>query len=130
MRVTDVKVTLVADSRKLLAFASITLDDALVIREFKILDDGNRPHVAMPSRLRFVRCPKCRGRVPVRSSHCNECGAAIGRETRITGGSAQHVDLAYPTDSDFREHLEASILAAYQTELTRSRTKGPAAKSR
>jgi len=121
MRVTDVKVTLMADSRKLLAFASVALDDALVIREFKILHDGERPHVVMPSRLRFVRCPQCRSRVPVRTSFCGDCGTRNESGARVKSGSAQHVDLAYPTNAEFREHLEASVLAAYQNELRRSR---------
>ena len=51
MEITEVRITL-RDDDKLKAFASITLDDALVIRGLKIIESATGMFVAMPSRQR------------------------------------------------------------------------------
>ena len=51
MEITEVRITL-RDDDKLKAFASITLDDALVIRGLKIIEGATGMFVAMPSRQR------------------------------------------------------------------------------
>ena len=51
MRITEVRVSL-RDDAKLKAFASITLDDAFVIRGLKIIEGKAGTFVAMPSRKR------------------------------------------------------------------------------
>jgi len=52
IEITEVRVSL-RDDAKLKAFASITLDDAFVIRGLKVIEGNkNRMFVAMPSRKR------------------------------------------------------------------------------
>ncbi|MDH4036687.1 MAG: septation regulator SpoVG [Candidatus Krumholzibacteria bacterium] len=51
MKITEVRVSL-RDDAKLKAFASITLDDAFVIRGLKIIEGKTGTFVAMPSRRR------------------------------------------------------------------------------
>ncbi len=51
MHVTEVRVTL-RDDGKLRAFASITLDNAFVIRGLKVIEGNSGLFVAMPSRRR------------------------------------------------------------------------------
>ncbi len=51
LEITEVRITL-RDDDKLKAFASITLDDALVIRGLKIIEGATGMFVAMPSRQR------------------------------------------------------------------------------
>lgn len=51
MKITEIRITL-RDDNKLRGFASITLDDAFVIRGLKIIEGGSGPFVAMPSRKR------------------------------------------------------------------------------
>jgi stage V sporulation protein G len=53
MNITEVRVALRDDSDlRLKAFASITLDDAFVVRGIKIIEGQNGMFVAMPSRKR------------------------------------------------------------------------------
>ncbi len=51
MKITEIRITL-RDDNKLKGFASITLDDAFVIRGLKIIEGASGPFVAMPSRKR------------------------------------------------------------------------------
>ena len=51
MKITEIRITL-RDDNKLKGFASITLDDAFVIRGLKIIEGATGPFVAMPSRKR------------------------------------------------------------------------------
>ena len=51
MEITEIRITL-RDDDKLRAFASITLDDSLVIRGLKVIEGANGMFVAMPSRQR------------------------------------------------------------------------------
>lgn len=51
MEITEIRITLREDD-KLKAFASITLDGALVVRGLKIIEGANGTFVAMPSRRR------------------------------------------------------------------------------
>jgi len=51
MQITDVRIQLIKTPRsKLLAFAEITLDDALVIKDFQIFTSQRGCFVGMPSR--------------------------------------------------------------------------------
>jgi len=51
VKITEIRITL-RDDNKLKGFASITLDDAFVIRGLKIIEGATGPFVAMPSRKR------------------------------------------------------------------------------
>ena len=51
MNITEIRITL-RDDNKLKGFASITLDDAFVIRGLKIIEGASGPFIAMPSRKR------------------------------------------------------------------------------
>ena len=50
MKITDIKVRRVYDEGFLRAVVSITIDKVLAIHEIKIVDNGKRRFVAMPSR--------------------------------------------------------------------------------
>ena len=47
---------------RLQAFCSITLDDAFVVRDLKIIEGATGPFVAMPSRKLTAHCPQCGAR--------------------------------------------------------------------
>ncbi len=51
MNITEIRITL-RDDNKLKGFASITLDDAFVVRGLKIIEGASGPFIAMPSRKR------------------------------------------------------------------------------
>ena len=60
MEITEVRVKLMEEpGERLQAFCSITLDDAFVVRDLKIIEGATGPFVAMPSRKLTVRCPQC-----------------------------------------------------------------------
>ena len=51
MEITEVRVKLMEEAgERLQAFCSITLDDAFVVRDLKIIEGATGPFVAMPSR--------------------------------------------------------------------------------
>ncbi|HAE39649.1 MAG TPA: hypothetical protein DCG57_13585 [Candidatus Riflebacteria bacterium] len=51
MQITEVRIQIIkAPRNKLMAFASLTLDDALVIKDFQIFSAPNGCFVGMPSR--------------------------------------------------------------------------------
>ena len=51
MNITEVRVKLTMDpNSKLKGYCSVTLDDAFVVRDLKIIEDSKGPFVAMPSR--------------------------------------------------------------------------------
>ena len=73
MDITEVRIKLMDDpSDRLLAFCSITIDDAFVIRDLKIIEGTNGPFVAMPSRKLTSHCPQCGCKNHLRSAYCNQ----------------------------------------------------------
>jgi len=132
MEITEIRVKLVRGARdKLCAFASITLDDALVIRDIKIIAGAEGLFVAMPSRKLCDRCPQCGGKNYVRSRFCNDCGTRLAKERAGTderGRPRLYSDIAHPIHQRARTHFQDAILAAYEVELEASRKEGYVAK--
>ena len=50
MNITDVRLKKVASDGKMKAIASITIDDAFVVRDIRVIEGQNGLFVAMPSR--------------------------------------------------------------------------------
>ena len=128
--ITDVRVTLIPNARadrsgdRLLAFCSVILGDAFVIRDVKIIGSARGPFVAMPSRKLSERCPKCGGKNHRRARYCNECGDRLSRRRDDSDGRARHrlhADIAHPINSEARELLEKLVLEAYDAEVERSK---------
>jgi len=109
---------------KLRAFCSITIDDAFVIRDLKIIEGTKGPFVAMPSRKLMDRCSRCNGKNHHRARFCNECGLRLP-VTRKGGDPATrfklHSDIAHPINAQCREVVQRRILEEYLGELERSR---------
>jgi stage V sporulation protein G len=124
MNITEIRVKLVgSNTERLKAFCSVTLDDAIVIRDLKIIEGANGPFVAMPSRKLSDRCPKCGAKNHLRARFCNECGARLAenRAPREQDGRVKlHADVAHPINIAGREKLQREVIAAYQKELDRS----------
>jgi stage V sporulation protein G len=124
MNITEIRVKLVgSNTERLKAFCSVTLDDAIVIRDLKIIEGTNGPFVAMPSRKLSDRCPKCGAKNHLRARFCNECGARLAenRAPREQDGRVKlHADVAHPINIAGREQLQREVIAAYQKELDRS----------
>ena len=100
MEITEVRIfpTKSKDGR-LKAYATMTFDDWFVVRNVKIIQGNTSLFVAMPSRKAVDSCVKCGFKNARGSKFCNDCGAAIKRETvheETTDGGRQgdHMDIA------------------------------------
>jgi stage V sporulation protein G len=126
--ITEVRIKLVEDNNeRLQAFCSVTLDNAFVVRDLKIIDGTKGPFVAMPSRKLTDRCPKCGCKNHLRARHCNNCGHKLdeNRALRDADGRAKlHADIAHPINSACREVIQTAVLKAYQEEKERAKQPG------
>lgn len=128
MNVTEIRVKLLKNQPdKLRAFASITIDHCLVVRDLKIIEGPGGLFVAMPSRKLCDRCPRCGGKNHLRAHHCNDCGARLGDqrgELDERGRPRLYADIAHPINQQSRNFVEGVVLKAFEEELERSREAG------
>jgi stage V sporulation protein G len=128
MDITEVRIKLMEDpSERLKAFCSITIDNAFVIRDLKIIDGSAGPFVAMPSRKLTSHCPRCGGKNHLRAGFCNQCGLRLkdDRAARDDEGRAKlYADIAHPINSACRELVQARVIEAYRQELERAKQPG------
>lgn len=131
MDITEVRIFLKSSpDKKLKAYATITLDNAFVVRDIKVIEGSKGLFVAMPSRKLKNPCPKCGYRNSVRSKYCNQCGAAqeISAKPQATPEEqrqSEHRDIAHPITAQCREYIQGKVLEAYEAE----KIKGPQAAS-
>lgn len=123
MEITEVRVSLKdSGNRKLKAYATITLDNAFVVRNVKIIEGNKGLFVAMPSRKMRESCPKCSYKNPRRSKFCNQCGSSLPqteRKLQAEGAGPQqsdHRDIAHPITLECREYIQKKVLEAYDSE--------------
>jgi stage V sporulation protein G len=126
--ITEVRIKLMEDNNeRLLAFCSVTFDDAFVVRDLKIIEGAKGSFVAMPSRKLTDRCTQCGCKNHLRARHCNQCGQKLDEERAIRdadGRAKLHADIAHPINSACREVIQSAILKAYHEERDRSRQPG------
>lgn len=128
MVITEVRIKLMEDNNeRLLAFCSVTFDDAFVVRDLKIIEGAKGSFVAMPSRKLTDRCAQCGYKNHLRARFCNQCGHKLDedRATRDADGRAKlHADIAHPINSACREVIQSAVLKSYQEERERSKQPG------
>ncbi len=128
MQITEVRVKLVGNAaERLLAFCSITIDAAFVVRDLKIIGGPSGPFVAMPSRKLCSHCHGCGFKNPLRAGYCNQCGAkvATGSLPRDDDGRLRlYADIAHPINAACRELIQKRVVAEYEAELVRAREPG------
>ena len=116
MEITEVRVA-VKDSgnRKLKAYATVTFDNAFVVRNIKVIEGNNGLFVAMPARKLKQFCPRCGKKVDVGSKYCNHCGVQLPPSPRMDdkNNSTGHQDIAHPVNKEFREYLQKKVLDMY-----------------
>lgn len=128
MDITEIRIKLMEGSEdRLRAFCSITIDDAFVVRDLKIIDGSNGPFVAMPSRKLTGHCQRCNHKNHLRATYCNHCGAKL----QIDGDSASYdspqklyADVAHPINSDCRELIQNAVIDEFHAELNRCQQPG------
>ena len=131
MEITEVRVSLRdGGNRKLKAYATITFDNAFVVRNVKVIEGNKGLFVAMPSRKMRESCPKCNFKNAVRSKFCNQCGSSLPvteRKPLVEGVNSpqqsEHKDIAHPITLECREYIQKKVLNAYEAE---KRTAAPA----
>jgi stage V sporulation protein G len=118
--ITEVRIKLVEENNeRLMAFCSVTFDNAFVIRDLKIIEGTKGLFVAMPSRKLTDRCGHCGSKNHLRARFCNNCGHKLdeNRAARDADGRAKlHADIAHPINSACREVLQRTILKAFEEE--------------
>lgn len=133
MNISEIRIKLLANQRdKLRAFASMTIDGCLVIRDIKIIEGGRGLFVAMPSRKLCDRCSSCAAKNHIRARYCNECGYRLGEnrgDMDERGRPRLYADISHPINQDARDFVANQILRAYWDELERSKQEGYVAKS-
>lgn len=121
MHITEIRVQLLPRPiDKLCAFVRLTVEDALVVRDIKVIEGAAGRFVAMPSRKLLERCAACGGKNPVRSRFCATCGVRVAPTARAPEGARRYADVCHPINQAARASLEATVLEAYQAELARS----------
>ncbi|MDD4953798.1 MAG: septation protein SpoVG family protein [Candidatus Omnitrophica bacterium] len=127
MEITEVRVILKdSPDKKLKAYATVTFDNAFVVRNIKVIEGTSGLFIAMPSRKVKQSCPKCNFKNELRSKYCNQCGAQLPLAPRLppteagngigAGAQLEHKDIAHPITQSFREYLQKRVLEAYGQE--------------
>ena len=121
MEITEVRIfSRESPDKKLKAYATVTFDNAFVVRNIKVIQGTSGLFIAMPSRRIKRSCPKCGYRNELRSKFCNFCGGMLPlppkpglsvQETELS----EHRDICHPITQSFREYLSRRVLEAYQS---------------
>ncbi|QDT04421.1 Putative septation protein SpoVG [Rubripirellula lacrimiformis] len=127
MEITEIRIKLMEGSEdRLRAFCSITIDNAFVIRDLKIIDGTSGPFVAMPSRKLSGHCGRCNHKNHLRASYCNHCGAKLQSDGGDNFDSPQklYADVAHPINSECRELIQNAVITEFDAELSRCQQPG------
>lgn len=128
MDITEVRIKLVENAaERLLAFCAITIDDAFVVRDIKLIGGPTGPFVAMPSRKLCGNCRGCGHKNPLKAAFCNQCGGrlAAGDPRRDGDGRVRlYADIAHPINATCRDLIQRRVVGEYEAELVRAAEPG------
>jgi len=127
MEITEVRIFLKdSPDKKLKAYATVTFDNAFVVRNIKVIQGTSGVFIAMPSRKVKQPCPKCNFKNEFRSKFCNQCGGQLPFSLRPASqeinAQSEHKDIAHPITQQFREYLQKKVLDAYEQESQKGPT--------
>jgi len=131
MEITETRIFLKeSPDKKLKAYATVTFDNAFVVRNIKVIEGNSGLFIAMPSRKIKHLCPKCSFRNEVRSKFCNQCGGQLPELDRAQPTrdktESEHRDIAHPITQSFREYLQKKVLDAYEAEKVKGASENQA----
>ena len=133
MKITEVRIKLLNNQPdKLRGFASITVENHLVVRDLKIIEGANGLFIAMPSRKLCDRCHTCGGKNHLRARYCNDCGKRLRADRGAQderGRLRLYADIAHPIHQRARDFVEKTVLKAFEEEVERSQQEGYVAAS-
>ena len=128
MEITETKIFLKdSPDKKLKAYATVTFDNAFVVRNIKVIEGSSGLFMAMPSRKIKQPCPKCNFKNEARSKYCNQCASPLpvtsypAAQEASAAAQSEHKDIAHPITQSFREYLQKRILDAYEQEKEKGR---------
>lgn len=124
MEITEVRVSLKdGGNRKLKAYATVTFDNAFVVRNIKVIEGNNGLFVAMPARKLKQFCSRCGKKVDVGSRYCNYCGIELPPAPRLDdkANATGHQDIAHPVNKEFREYLQKKVLDMFYEQREKPR---------
>ncbi len=127
MEITEVKVFLrEKQDLRLKAYATITFDDAFVVRDLRIIEGKNGLFVAMPSNKLRLSCPQCNKKNVMGSRFCNFCGTNVEdlKEKANIAKSEEHRDIAHPITTRARDYIQKVVLENYEKQRTHAREGG------
>ncbi|MBI4574664.1 MAG: septation protein SpoVG family protein [Planctomycetes bacterium] len=120
LNITSIRVRVLSPPEgSLKAVCSVTIDEAFVIRDLKVVANDKGTFIAMPSRRVSDRCPQCAAKNSISARYCNDCGTRLPQRRPTLDRSGRprlYVDLVHPISSECRVHLQAAILQAYTAE--------------
>ena len=124
MEITETRIFLKeSPDKKLKAYATVTFDNAFVVRNIKVIEGSTGLFIAMPSRKIKQACPKCSFKNEARSKYCNQCGVQLPLTAKPVGvlesgsdAQLEHRDIAHPITQSFREYLQKRVLEAFSQE--------------
>jgi stage V sporulation protein G len=125
MEITETRIFLKdSPDKKLKAYATVTFDNAFVVRNIKVIEGNSGLFIAMPSRKIKYLCPKCSFRNEARAKYCNQCASPLPDVIKPPVAStdktqSEHRDIAHPITQSFREYLQKKVLDAYEAEKTK-----------
>ncbi|MDX9703528.1 MAG: septation protein SpoVG family protein [Candidatus Auribacterota bacterium] len=117
MEITEIKIypKRLGSDKKLKAFVTITIDDAFVIRDIKVIEGKTGLFVAMPSAKITSSCPECGKKNAVRDNFCSNCGVSLQalHEQHVQSDEEEHRDIAHPINKETRQYLHRMIIDEY-----------------
>ena len=128
MEITEVRIFLKEGiDKKLKAYATVTFDNAFVVRNIKVIEGSAGLFIAMPSRKLKYPCEKCGFRNEMRSKFCNQCASPLQVAPRPVNpeevsSQSEHRDIAHPITQSFREYLQKKVLESYEQEKIKGTT--------
>jgi len=128
MEITEVRIFLKdSPDKKLKAYATVTFDNAFVVRNIKVIEGTKGLFIAMPSRKIKQPCAKCGFKNESRSKYCNQCGGQLpvvyqtaAMDPSNTNAQSDQKDIAHPITQSFRDYLQKRILDGFEQEKTRT----------
>ena len=109
MRISDLRFVPDHSKSAVIAYATMVVDDWLVIKDVRIINCNQQLRVAMPNKERPTASPCGHGNLRT-ANYCSVCGSRISE--RFGRKSAAFFDIAHPIDATSRRKMEQNILEA------------------